>query len=156
MNRGLAAGLIALAVVAVTGLVFYAVMTGAKPSASDFTASPSSRTTASPAPSADPCHRGGVTYCALNPAVTEATIRTTIRVSGWTATVRLPEGNTEPLKLQQMASEELGGSASDYEEGRRMPLELGGDPRDVTNLSPESRAELRQGFGRECRQARGL
>ena len=39
---------------------------------------------------------------ALNPAVTQATIRTTICVSGWTATIRPPVSYTAPLKLAQM------------------------------------------------------
>jgi hypothetical protein len=88
----------------------------------------------------DPCHRAGVTYCALNPSVTQATIRSTICVSGWTATVRPPTSYTEPLKLQQMLSEGLTGPASGYEEDHRLPLELGGAPRDEMNLSPESHA----------------
>ena len=94
---------------------------------------------AAPVP-ADPCHLNGVTYCALNPAVTDATIHSTICASGWTATVRPPESYTEPLKLQQLAAENLPGPASNYEEDHRMPLELGGNPRAPTNLSPESHA----------------
>jgi hypothetical protein len=87
---------------------------------------------------ADPCHVGPVVYCVLNPAVTEATIRATICVSGWTARVRPPTSYTEPLKLSQMAAEGLTGSASAYEEDHRVPLELGGSPADPLNLSPEA------------------
>ncbi|MEO8745072.1 MAG: hypothetical protein ABI455_07355 [Candidatus Dormiibacterota bacterium] len=86
----------------------------------------------------DPCHQGAVVYCVLNPFVTEATIRTTICVSGWTATVRPPTSYTSPLKLQQMGAEGLAGPASAYEEDHRMPLELGGSPADPENLSPEA------------------
>lgn len=92
----------------------------------------------SPPPPADPCHAGGVTYCALNPAVTQATIGQTMCVRGWTATVRPSESYTENLKRQQIAQEGLPGGLSSYEEDHRMPLELGGAPSDVMNLSPES------------------
>lgn len=104
------------------------------------TARASSRPTAASAPPtpADPCHAGAVTYCALNPSVTQATISTTICVSGWTATVRPPESYTEDLKRRQIAQEGLPGGLSSYEEDHRMPLELGGAPSDVMNLSPES------------------
>src|ERR1700686_2489678 len=73
----------------------------ASPSPSPTTPSPSP--TASPLP-ADPCHVGAVTYCALNPAVTQATIATTICVSGWTATVRPPSSYTSSLKIEQLAA----------------------------------------------------
>ena len=86
----------------------------------------------------DPCHVAAVTYCVVNPAVSQATVRSTICVSGWTSTVRPPESYTEPLKLSQMTTEGLAGPASNYEEDHRMPLELGGDPRDPSNLSPEA------------------
>ena len=99
---------------------------------------PSPSASGSASAASDPCHRAGVTYCALNPDVTPATVRSTICVAGWTATIRPPESYTEALKLQQMASEKLPGSPRDYEEDHRMPLELGGDPRDLMNLSPES------------------
>ena len=90
------------------------------------------------APPADPCHVGGVTYCVLNPDVTQANMGSTICVKGWTATIRPPESYTYNLKKQQIAQEGLPGGTSDYEEDHRMPLELGGAPRDVMNLSPES------------------
>lgn len=86
----------------------------------------------------DPCHHGTVVYCVLNTAVTEETIRSTICVSGWTATVRPPTSYTEPLKLQQMSAEGLSGPPPAYEEDHRVPLELGGSPADPENLSPEA------------------
>jgi len=61
----------------------------------------------------------------------------TICVSGWTASIRPPETYTEAVKLQQIRAKGLVGAASGYEEDHRMPLELGGAPRDATNLSPE-------------------
>src|SRR5215510_5854842 len=59
--------------------------------------SPTILTTASPQPSptVDVCHVNGVTYCVLNPAVTQATIGTTICVRGWTATIRPPPSYTD-------------------------------------------------------------
>ena len=138
---------IALCIVIVA--IVWIASTVPKTSSPDFTtpaSSVDSATAESSAPGSpspiprDPCHVAGVTYCALNPAVSEATVRSTICVSGWTATVRPPESYTEPLKLEQMRSEGLSGSPSAYEEDHRMPLELGGSPRDPTNLSPESHA----------------
>ncbi len=103
-------------------------------SANPFTESPSPI----PVVPVDPCHVAGVTYCALNPAVTQATIRQTICVSGWTATIRPPSSYTSPLKLQQIAAERLADTnPADYEEDHRIPLELGGAPSDTSNLSPE-------------------
>jgi hypothetical protein len=93
-----------------------------------------------PVAPADACHHGGITYCVLNLAVTQATIGSTICVSGWTSTVRPSESYTENLKRQQIASEGLPGGLSNYEDDHRMPLELGGSPADPYNLSPESPA----------------
>ena len=98
---------------------------------------------ASPSPTmsllpADPCHVGGVTYCALDAAVTQATIAATICVSGWTATVRPPSSYTSALKIQQLAAFGYADkNPKDYEEDHRVPLELGGAPGDTSNLSPE-------------------
>lgn len=93
--------------------------------------------TTSPLPD-DPCHVGGVTYCALNPAVSQATIASTICVSGWTATIRPPSSYTSSLKVEQLAAfGYTDQNARDYEEDHRLPLELGGSPRDTSNLSPE-------------------
>jgi hypothetical protein len=39
---------------------------------------------------------------ALNPAVTQATIHSTVCVSGWTATIRPPESFTYALKVKQI------------------------------------------------------
>jgi hypothetical protein len=72
-----------------------------------------------------------------NPAVTQATIVSTICVSGWTATVRPPTSYTNALKLTQMAQYHDTGSPAGYEEDHLIPLELGGAPRDPRNLWPE-------------------
>lgn len=77
---------------------------------------------------------------AINPAVMQANIHSTICVPGWTRTVRPPESYTEKLKRNQI--EEFGyvdGRLSDYEEDHLIPLELGGAPTDPRNLWPEPR-----------------
>ncbi|MER6303190.1 hypothetical protein ABT247_27020 [Kitasatospora sp. NPDC001539] len=77
---------------------------------------------------------------AYNPAVTQATIGSTICVSGWTATVRPPTSYTNSLKAQQIAQYGYADTnMSDYEEDHLVPLELGGAPRDPRNLWPEPR-----------------
>jgi hypothetical protein len=73
----------------------------------------------------------------LNPAVTQATIRETICVRGWTATVRPPSSYTTQLKGEQMRAYGLGGALVDYQEDHLISLELGGDPTDPRNLWPE-------------------
>jgi hypothetical protein len=147
MKRGRIAILLSLTVAALVGFVVFALASSPPQAVPEFAASslssepsPISSSTPPLTATSDPCHRHGVAYCALNADVTEDTIRSTICVSGWTATVRPPESYTERLKLQQISSEGLPGSAGDYEEDHRMPLELGGDPRDPANLSPESHA----------------
>jgi hypothetical protein len=75
---------------------------------------------------------------ATNPDVTQATIGSTICVSGWTATIRPSTTYTNALKKEQIA--EYGYSdtnMSDYEEDHFIPLELGGAPRDPNNLWPQ-------------------
>ncbi|NEM90810.1 hypothetical protein [Galbitalea soli] len=75
-----------------------------------------------------------------NPAVTQATIGSTICVSGWTATVRPPSSVTTAIKVQQLASGYAfhgDTSTSDYEEDHLISLELGGSPSSVANLWPE-------------------
>ncbi|MBO4259121.1 hypothetical protein [Streptomyces griseorubiginosus] len=77
---------------------------------------------------------------AYNPDVTQATIDSTICVSGWTATVRPSTSYTNALKVKQIA--EYGyddTSTSDYEEDHLVPLELGGAPKSEQNLWPEPR-----------------
>jgi hypothetical protein len=75
---------------------------------------------------------------ALNPAVTQATIDSTICVSGWTATIRPSESFTEPLKVKQIAQYGYSDTkTSDYEEDHLIALELGGAPADPRNLWPE-------------------
>jgi hypothetical protein len=77
---------------------------------------------------------------AINPAVTQETIVSTICVRGWTRTVRPPREYTSALKRQQIrdfgyADRKMG----DFEEDHLIPLDLGGSPTDSRNLWPEPR-----------------
>lgn len=74
---------------------------------------------------------------AINPAVTQSDIGSTICRAGWTRTVRPPEAYTEALKRRQMAAYADGRPIWDYEEDHLVPLELGGAPSDPRNLWPE-------------------
>lgn len=76
---------------------------------------------------------------ALNPAVTQKTIRVTICVPGWTATVRPSTSYTNRLKAAQIKARRLPGLIGGYEEDHWIPLELGGAPKDPRNLWPEAR-----------------
>jgi hypothetical protein len=75
---------------------------------------------------------------AFNPAVTQATIGSTICVSGWTATVRPPSSYTTNLKIQQIGDYRYADtSTTSYEEDHLIPLQLGGAPSDPHNIWPE-------------------
>ena len=74
----------------------------------------------------------------LNPAVTQANIKSTICVSGYTAKIRPSVSFTNKLKLKQMADLHLTGKASDYEEDHLISLELGGSPTSPLNLWPQA------------------
>lgn len=74
---------------------------------------------------------------ALNPDVTQATIRSTICVHGWTKTVRPPVEYTNELKRKQMRQYGETGPTSQYQEDHLISLELGGAPTDPRNLWPE-------------------
>lgn len=104
---------------------------GVPPSALPQGGSASARpTTAAPAP-AGPDAR-------LNPAVTQATVRTTICVSGFTATIRPPAATTTAIKRTQIAAYGYADTAlADYEEDHVVSLELGGAAAASINLYPE-------------------
>src|SRR5207253_4046543 len=74
---------------------------------------------------------------ALNPDVTQATIRSTICRRGWTRTIRPPASYTGDLKVRQMRRYGRAGSPHEYQEDHLISLELGGDPTDPRNLWPE-------------------
>jgi hypothetical protein len=81
---------------------------------------------------------------ALNPAVSQANIGSTICAHGWTKTIRPPVEYTNTLKLKQMRLYGETGDPSDYQEDHLISLELGGDPRDERNLWPEPRARAEE------------
>ncbi|MDE2026225.1 MAG: hypothetical protein KGJ07_07055 [Patescibacteria group bacterium] len=89
----------------------------------------------------DPNCTPGIT----NPDVTQATINTTICVSGYTKTIRPTASYTNQLKLQQI---QLYGytdtNPKDYEEDHVISLELGGNPTDPKNLWPEPHPSLNE------------
>jgi hypothetical protein len=107
-------------------------------------------------PAAGSCHAIGRglysrpdSHCtpgAVNAAVTQSTIGSTICRSGWTSTVRPPESTTEPEKFASMAAYGLRGPASEYEYDHEVPLELGGAVNDARNLWPEPDYPTRAGF----------
>ncbi len=73
----------------------------------------------------------------LNPAVTQATIGSTICRHGWTRTIRPPVDYTNALKRRQLRHNGLRGPPSAYQEDHLISLELGGSPADPRNLWPE-------------------
>jgi hypothetical protein len=73
----------------------------------------------------------------LNPAVTQATIRSTICKSGWTRTARPPVSYTNALKTTGLLQYRLRGPPSAFQEDHLISLELGGNPTDPRNLWPE-------------------
>ena len=82
---------------------------------------------------------------AVNPAVTQAGIGSTICHSGWTATVRPPERVTGAEKLASLrAYGESGTSRFEYD--HFVPLELGGAVNDPRNLWPEPDYPSSHGF----------
>ena len=78
---------------------------------------------------------------AVNPDVTQDTIRNTICAPGWTDTVQPPVSYTSALKLQQMREFGETGSPLSYKEDHLVPLSLGGAPRAVSNLFPQPAAK---------------
>jgi hypothetical protein len=80
-------------------------------------------------PGQDVCHVNGFTYCATNPAVTDANVQQTICNQSWTRNLRPPASLTEQWKRDILAAYHLPGSLRDYEGDHRMPeADLGGDP----------------------------
>ena len=90
-----------------------------------------------------------------NPDVTQATIHSTICITGWTKTIRPPVEYTSRLKREQMAAWQLPGTPADYQEDHLVSLGIGGHPTDPRNLWPEPRphAEEVDAFERDLRLA---
>ncbi|WP_205245054.1 hypothetical protein [Leifsonia tongyongensis] len=80
---------------------------------------------------------------AVDPAVTEATIGTTICVSGYTASVRPPTSVTGPAKVASLADYGMAPSPT-TEYDHLVPLELGGAS-SVSNLWPEPNTSTAKG-----------
>jgi hypothetical protein len=74
---------------------------------------------------------------ALNPAVDQANLDSTVCVSGYSASIRPPSTYTSSLKRAQMAAWGITGATSTIEEDHLVPLSLGGAPSDARNLWPE-------------------
>ena len=75
---------------------------------------------------------------AVNPDVNQNTIKKTICVAGWTATVRPPARYTNRLKVQQLAAWGYADqNPADVEEDHLISIEIGGSPTDPTNLWPQ-------------------
>jgi hypothetical protein len=75
---------------------------------------------------------------AVNGAVTQSNIQSTICRSGYTKTIRPPSNYTTSLKVQQITMYGYADTKSaDYEEDHLISLELGGNPTDPHNLWPE-------------------
>lgn len=82
----------------------------------------------------------------IDSRVTQDNISTTICVSGYTRSVRPPVSFTNSLKIAQMRAYgdvDANGNLMDpsgFEEDHLIPLELGGNPTEATNLWPEPQA----------------
>jgi len=102
-------------------------------------------------PIEDALPRHQITPGAINPDVTQANIRSTICVRGYTKTIRPPANYTGSMKRRQIA--EYGYEdrrLRDYEEDHLIPLELGGSPTSQKNLWPEPRHVV-GGFGADAK-----
>jgi hypothetical protein len=82
----------------------------------------------------------------VNPAVTQASIDSTICRSGWTSTVRPSSSITSREKLASMAAYGHGARLSGFEYDHLVSLELGGAVNDARNLWPEPDYPTRAGF----------
>jgi hypothetical protein len=118
---------------------------GGPPAALQYGPGPQSKYTVQAQPPAGSCHYrytadkeplpdAKCTPGLLNPKVTDATLKTTICKSGYTATIRPPASVTGPEKAANAKSYSYKGPLGDAEEDHLLSLELGGDPNDPRNL----------------------
>ena len=117
-------------------------------SASAFVISRASSRVVQPQPPPGSCHVRGqypfnmpdlhCTPGALNPAVTQATIRTTICRAGYTSRIRPSTSVTGPEKLASIRAYGFHQGPSGYEYDHLISLELGGAANDARNLWPEN------------------
>jgi len=109
-----------------------------------------------PQPATGYCHaRGSGLYSlpdhrctpgAVNPAVTQASIGSTICRSGWSATVRPPPSITSREKRASLLAYGDGARRSGFEYDHLVALDLGGAPNDARNLWPEPDYRGAKGF----------
>lgn len=83
---------------------------------------------------------------AINPAVTPATLATTICRSGYTASIRPPTTITRREKAASVAAYAYAGNPRVVEYDHLISLELGGDPNDPRNLWPEPNSAKASSF----------
>jgi hypothetical protein len=154
---GLAAGLAALLLgSAALAAPLIGARDGSSRAPSGLAFSSASALVVQPQPRPGSCHAIGVGLfsrpdprCApgtLNPAVTQASIGSTICRSGWTSVVRPPESVTAREKRASMAAYGISGATRGYEYDHVVPLELGGALNDARNLWPEPDYASRGGF----------
>jgi hypothetical protein len=74
---------------------------------------------------------------AINPYVTQANIKETACLAGWTRRIRPSSSYTNRIKSGQMGELELADDADNYHEDHLVPLCAGGHPRDPRNLWPQ-------------------
>jgi hypothetical protein len=99
----------------------------------------SSAGTASTSASASVHASSTLTPGALNQAVTQATIASTICASGWAKRLAPTAAYLAGLKRKQMAQYHVTGPAGAYVEDHLIPIALGGAPADPRNLWPQPR-----------------
>ena len=81
-----------------------------------------------------------LTSGAINPAVTQQNIHSTVCVRGYTKTVRPPAYYTNKLKKAQIIQYGYADTnPKHYEEDHLIPLSIGGSPSDPQNLWPQPR-----------------
>lgn len=91
---------------------------------------------AAEAPKDGPCIQTTHGCLALNPDVTEGTVRQTICVSGYTKSVRPATSFTKGIKAKLLRKAGIDEArASDYELDHIVPLALGGHPRKLSNIA---------------------
>ena len=80
--------------------------------------------------------QSAVPLAALNPDVRQETIRSTICMSGYAASVRPSAAYTNGVKRKLLRDQGLPAqAATEYELDHRVPLALGGHPRNLENLA---------------------
>ena len=90
-----------------------------------------------------PCKTNGIlpdkkcTPGLANPKVTQANIKRTICVAGFTKTIRPPVSYTGPLKTAMLSKYGFAFKPQNFEFDHLISLQLGGHPSDLKNLWPE-------------------